>query len=99
VKVIVIGAGLGGLGVALRLQGLGCDVTVLEQRDAPGGRASRLTDAPRHGDLVTGGDEHDAAVEVPCRCGGRAPPFEEGVRHPHHARAATPMRRLYPHRR
>jgi glycine/D-amino acid oxidase-like deaminating enzyme len=44
VKVIVIGAGLGGLGVALRLQGLGCDVTVLEQRDAPGGRASRLTD-------------------------------------------------------
>jgi phytoene desaturase len=44
VKVIVIGAGLGGLAVALRLQGLGCDVTVLEQRDAPGGRASRLTD-------------------------------------------------------
>ena len=43
-KVIVIGAGLGGLAVALRLQGLGCDVTVLEQRDAPGGRASRLTD-------------------------------------------------------
>jgi phytoene desaturase len=44
VKVIVIGAGLGGLAVALRLQGLGCDVTVLEQRDAPGGRTSRLTD-------------------------------------------------------
>ena len=43
-KVIVIGAGLGGLAVALRLQAIGCDVTVLEQRDAPGGRASRLTD-------------------------------------------------------
>jgi phytoene desaturase len=38
----VIGAGLGGLAAALRLQGAGCDVTVLEQRPAPGGRASRL---------------------------------------------------------
>ena len=41
-RVVVIGAGLGGLGVALRLQGAGHDVVVLEQRDAPGGRASRL---------------------------------------------------------
>ena len=40
----MIGAGLGGLSVALRLQGLGCDVTVLEQRETPGGRASRLRD-------------------------------------------------------
>jgi phytoene desaturase len=44
VRVIVIGAGLGGLAVALRLQASGCDVQVLEQRDAPGGRASRLRD-------------------------------------------------------
>src|SRR5918911_1181898 len=41
-KAVVIGAGLGGLAVALRLQGLGFDVTVLEKRPAPGGRASRL---------------------------------------------------------
>jgi phytoene desaturase len=41
-KVVVIGAGLGGLAVALRLQGAGHDVTVLEQREAPGGRASQL---------------------------------------------------------
>lgn len=41
-KAVVIGAGLGGLAVALRLQGLGFDVTVLEKRQAPGGRASRL---------------------------------------------------------
>jgi phytoene desaturase len=41
-NVVVIGAGLGGLAVALRLQGLGCSVTVLEQRDAPGGRAARI---------------------------------------------------------
>jgi phytoene desaturase len=41
-NVVVIGAGLGGLAVALRLQGAGLDVTVLEQRATPGGRASRL---------------------------------------------------------
>jgi len=39
---VVIGAGLGGLAAALRLQGAGCEVTVLEQRATPGGRASRL---------------------------------------------------------
>ena len=38
----MIGAGIGGLAAALRLQGMGCEVTVLEQRAAPGGRASRL---------------------------------------------------------
>ncbi len=41
-SVVVIGAGLGGLAVGLRLQGLGFDVTVLEQRPTPGGRAARL---------------------------------------------------------
>jgi phytoene desaturase len=41
-RVVVIGAGLGGLAAALRLQGLGCDVTVLEQQPDPGGRAARL---------------------------------------------------------
>jgi hypothetical protein len=51
--------------------------------------------APRHGNLVAGSDEHDAAVEVPRRRGRRSPAFEEGVRHGHYASAATPMRRLY----
>ena len=41
----MIGAGLGGLATALRLQGLGCEVTVVEQRPLPGGRAYRLRDA------------------------------------------------------
>src|SRR4051794_39205992 len=41
-RVVVIGAGLGGLAVALRLQGLGHEVTVVEQEPAPGGRAARL---------------------------------------------------------
>ena len=43
-KVVVVGAGLGGLGVALRLQGAGHEVTVVEQRERPGGRAYQLRD-------------------------------------------------------
>lgn len=43
-RVVVIGAGLGGLGAALRLQGVGHDVTVLEARAKPGGRAYQLQD-------------------------------------------------------
>lgn len=44
-KVVVVGAGLGGLGTALRLQGAGHEVTVLEQAPAPGGRAAQIRDA------------------------------------------------------
>ena len=44
-RAVVVGAGLGGLGAALRLQGMGFDVTVVEQRDRPGGRAHQLRDA------------------------------------------------------
>jgi phytoene desaturase len=38
-RVVVIGSGLGGLAAAIRLAARGIDVTVLEQRDRPGGRA------------------------------------------------------------
>ena len=38
-KAIVIGSGFGGLALAIRLQAGGFDVTVLEKRDKPGGRA------------------------------------------------------------
>ena len=38
-KVAVIGAGFGGLALAIRLQSAGCQVTLLEKRDKPGGRA------------------------------------------------------------
>ena len=43
-RVVVIGAGLGGLAAALRLQGGGHEVVVVEQRERPGGRASQLRD-------------------------------------------------------
>ena len=38
-KAIVIGAGFGGLALAIRLQSAGIQCTVLEKRDKPGGRA------------------------------------------------------------
>jgi len=44
VRIAVIGAGLGGLAAALRLQRLGHDVVVLEGRERPGGRAYQLRD-------------------------------------------------------
>ncbi|MFC3714033.1 phytoene desaturase [Sphingoaurantiacus capsulatus] len=38
-KVAVIGSGFGGLALAIRLQSAGLDVTLIEKRDKPGGRA------------------------------------------------------------
>ena len=38
-KIIVIGSGFGGLSAAIRLQAQGHQVTILEKRDKPGGRA------------------------------------------------------------
>jgi phytoene desaturase len=38
-KAIVIGSGFGGLAAAIRMQAMGMNVTVLEQRERPGGRA------------------------------------------------------------
>jgi phytoene desaturase len=44
-RVVVIGAGLGGLAAAIRLQARGYAVTIVEKRDAPGGRAYVYRDA------------------------------------------------------
>jgi 1-hydroxycarotenoid 3,4-desaturase len=44
-RVIVIGAGMGGLASAIRLAAAGLSVTVLERADAPGGKARALPSA------------------------------------------------------
>ena len=43
-RAVVIGGGIGGLSVAIRLLAEGCDVTVVEQRRHVGGRASQIRD-------------------------------------------------------
>jgi phytoene desaturase len=41
-RVVIVGAGLGGLACALHLAGAGREVTVIERESVPGGRAGRL---------------------------------------------------------
>jgi phytoene desaturase len=41
-RALIVGAGLGGLATAIHLARAGYDVTVLEQRDAPGGKVRQL---------------------------------------------------------
>lgn len=43
-KVVIVGAGLGGLSAAIRLSAAGHRVTVVERTDIPGGRAGRYRD-------------------------------------------------------
>ncbi|MHB1612929.1 MAG: phytoene desaturase family protein [Actinomycetes bacterium] len=54
-RIVVVGAGLGGLSAALRLAGAGREVTVLERAGVPGGRA---------GLLETGGYSFDTGPTV-----------------------------------
>lgn len=43
-RAVVVGAGLGGLSAAIRLLAQGYDVTVVERREKPGGRAYQIVD-------------------------------------------------------
>jgi phytoene desaturase len=44
-KVVIIGAGLGGLAAAIRLIAAGCEVTVIEAQSSAGGRAGQIRDS------------------------------------------------------
>ena len=44
-RIVVVGAGFGGLAAALRLASAGAEVTVLERHDAPGGKARAVPSA------------------------------------------------------
>ena len=44
-KVVIIGAGMGGLATGLRLRHLGFEVTILEKQARPGGRSNIIEDA------------------------------------------------------
>ncbi len=44
-KVVIIGAGIGGLAAALRLSHQGCNVLVLDMHDAPGGKMRTVPSA------------------------------------------------------
>ncbi len=44
-RIVVIGAGIGGLAAALRLRQSGLDVTLVEKQPRPGGRAAGFTEA------------------------------------------------------
>jgi phytoene desaturase len=42
-KAIIIGSGIGGLALGIRLQSLGFDTTIFEKLEAPSGRAHSVT--------------------------------------------------------
>jgi monoamine oxidase len=71
-SVIVVGAGLGGLAAARDLHRAGCDVTVLEARDRPGGRVEQ-TELPDGRVVQLGGevvgDFHTAYLELAAELG------------------------------
>jgi monoamine oxidase len=66
-RVTVLGAGIAGLAAAIQLDWDGCDVTVVEVRDEPGGRVRTLRGTPSAGALVELGaariaSHHDYAL-------------------------------------
>jgi len=71
-SVIVVGAGLGGLAAARDLHLAGCEVTVLEARDRPGGRVEQ-TELPDGRVVQLGGevvgDFHTAYLELAAELG------------------------------
>ncbi|TDC47715.1 FAD-dependent oxidoreductase [Jiangella ureilytica] len=84
-KVVVLGAGLAGLGAAYTLTKRGYDVTVLEARDRPGGRVHTVRDAFRRGGHAELGavrifDTHEHTLRYVEEFGLELTPYETGTR-------------------
>jgi phytoene desaturase len=99
-RIIVIGSGFGGLTAAVRLQAQGHDVTVLERRDKPGGRAYVYEQDGFTFDggptIITAPVAHPRHVRARRAEGRRlrAPrPGRPVLQHPLHRRLGVPLRR------
>ena len=71
-RACVIGAGFGGLALAIRLQAGGIETTLVEARDAPGGCAIGLSRDGFHFDTGPGALPDPACLEELWALGGRA---------------------------
>lgn len=84
-SVVVLGAGMAGLGAAYQLLRRGYDVTVLEAQDRPGGRVQTVRDGFRHGGHAELGavritDVNDYTLSYIRELGLELTPYDEGTR-------------------
>jgi monoamine oxidase len=96
-KVVVLGAGLAGLGAAYNLMNRGYDVTVLEAQDRPGGRVLTVRDGFQNGGFAEMGavrviDTHEYTLKYINEFGLELTPYETGTRafHLHGTRFLEP---------
>jgi monoamine oxidase len=84
-RVVVLGAGLAGLGAAYNLMRQGYDVTVLEAQDRPGGRVQTVRDGFRragHAELgaIQIFDSHEYTLRYVREFGLDVTPYDNGAR-------------------
>jgi monoamine oxidase len=84
-RVVVLGAGLAGLGAAYNLMRHGYDVTVLEAQDRPGGRVQTARDGLLRGGHAELGairifDSHEYTLRYAREFGLAVTPYETGAR-------------------
>ena len=84
-RVVVLGAGLAGLGAAYNLMRHGYDVTVLEAQDRPGGRVQTVRDGFHRGGHAELGairifDSHEYTLRYATSSGLELTPYDTGAR-------------------
>ena len=84
-RVVVLGAGLAGLGAAYNLMRHGYDVTVLEAQDRPGGRVQTVREGFRQGGHAELGairifDSHEYTLRYAREFGLELTPYDTGTR-------------------